>query len=419
MHELPRSRTLSLSLLAGCATAMAGPETGVQRIDIVASLRAEGPAGLARLLDRHDQMPEGRARDALANTIDAVAAQRYATVSRLFWYTDLEAAQVAAREQQRPILALRMLGRLDEDLSCANSRLFRTVLYANADLSKFLRDNFVLYWSSERPVPRVTIDYGDGRKIERTTTGNSAHYVLDDAGRVLDVLPGLYTPAVFKAELAGSVALAKQVRGKAEPELAVRQYHARASAHVDKVFAGLRGGTYALPSRSVVPWETEIARAERQTVTKGLIEIAELAEIGIDAGTVQTDDIQQWFTIGQRVWRPVQTEPYRAPKLDILDDRSRALITRLHNAGPETASVPDLTRVLARLERHVLADTALNQFRLRQEIRARLTRESLAFEALNEWIYAHVFATPKSDAWLGLRPRTDFTGLPGDGVVMP
>src|SRR6185436_1156286 len=114
---------------------------------------------------------------------------------------------------KRPILHLRMLGRLDEELSCANSRYFRTTLYANTEVAKLLREKFVLYWSSERPVPKVTIDMGDGRKIERTTTGNSAHYVLDANGNVLDVLPGLYAPALFKEELTKSLALAKQVRG--------------------------------------------------------------------------------------------------------------------------------------------------------------------------------------------------------------
>jgi len=91
-----------------------------------------------------------------------------------------------------------MLGNLDEDLSCANSRLFRATLYANQDVSRFLREHFILYWSSERPVPRVTIDYGNGHRLERTTAGNSAHYVLDEAGHVLDVLPGLYAPAAFR-----------------------------------------------------------------------------------------------------------------------------------------------------------------------------------------------------------------------------
>ncbi len=54
------------------------------------------------------------------------------------------------------------MGRLDEDLSCANSRFFRTTLYPDAAVADLLRDKFVLHWSSERDVPRVTVDFGDG-----------------------------------------------------------------------------------------------------------------------------------------------------------------------------------------------------------------------------------------------------------------
>ena len=72
-----------------------------------------------------------------------------------------------------------MLGRLEECLSCANSRIFRETLYANTQLSQWLRDRFILMWSTERPVPKVTIDFGDGRTIQTTTTGNSAHFIRD------------------------------------------------------------------------------------------------------------------------------------------------------------------------------------------------------------------------------------------------
>src|SRR5690348_758379 len=122
----------------------------------LAALRARGPAGLAELLARYDRASPAE-RDALADDVDAVAAQRYATVSRLYWFTELDRAEAEAHRTHRPILALRMLGDLRKDLSCANSRLFRVTLYANTEVSAFLRSHFVLYWSSERAVPTVTI----------------------------------------------------------------------------------------------------------------------------------------------------------------------------------------------------------------------------------------------------------------------
>lgn len=423
----------------------------------VAALRARGPAGLAELLARYDRASPSE-REALAASVDAVAAQRHATASRLYWFTELDRAEAEARRLHRPILALRMLGDLRSDLSCANSRLFRATLYANTEVSAFLRDHFVLYWSSERPVPTVTIDYGDGRKLIRTTTGNSAHYVLDEDGHVLDVLPGLYAPAVFEHELTASLALADRVRGKADAAR-VREtvaYHQAALAATARAFDRARGALYIggehhLLDRGAV--DSAIEQAQRATISKAVIEVPDLQRIGaIDPSTVPGDDAA-WAVIGQHVWAigsPAPIEPARTPPAAafrtrirraqprsvhvlgetlppppasvVLDAASRALIARLHNAGPaaQAATPAQLAEVIARLEHHIVADTALNQFTLRQAIRQHLTDGGDdSFESLNAWIYDAVFATPRSDAWLGLLPRSEFTGLPGDGVVTP
>ena len=435
MPNLMRS-TVPLGVAAGCAAAFlipGPPPAEAFAGDEIASLRAQGPAALAGLLARYDRLPAGVVRDELALTIDKVAAQRYATESRLYWYTDLAQAEAVARTAHRPILALRMLGRLDEDLSCANSRLFRTTLYANADVSKFLRDNFVLYWSSERPVPRVTIDFGDGRKIESTTTGNSAHYVLDEHGTVLDVLPGLYAPAIFKQELGKSVALAKRVRGLDAKRRAAAtvEFHRAAMEQREAAFASIRGTRYTPGDRDFV---APIERAQRATMAKASIEMRQLAQIGIDAGTISAADISQWATIGQRLWKlgestqprridfdqPRKPAPYGA--FATFDPQSVALIARLHNANRSRlpADANELQQLVVRLEHAVIADSALAELSLRTQIRSQIVATAdLRFDTLNAWIYANVFHTPKVDPWLGLLPRTDFTGLPGDGVVMP
>src|SRR5262249_39976534 len=178
-----------------------------------AQLRAAGPAGLDALFTAHDaeirgmlaggagqgQVPASWERVRAA--IDTVARQRDAHASHLFWYTDLSEARRAARAAHRPILSLRLLGNLDEELSCANSRYFRTALYANRAISNRLRGGWILHWESVRPAPHMTIDFGDGRRVERTVTGNSLHYVLDEDGNVLDVWPGLVSPAGFLGDL--------------------------------------------------------------------------------------------------------------------------------------------------------------------------------------------------------------------------
>ena len=127
----------------------------------------------------------------------------------LNWYTDLAAAITEARRTQRPILSLRLLGRLDQELSCANSRFFRRMLYPEPRIQRVLRERFVLHWESVRPVPIVTIDFGNGRKIVKPITGNSVHLVLDMYGRPVDALPGLVTPDVFLQQLEIAYALSR------------------------------------------------------------------------------------------------------------------------------------------------------------------------------------------------------------------
>jgi hypothetical protein len=56
--------------------------------------------------------------------LDEICAQKDAHTARLYWFTELAAAIAEARRTERPILSLRLLGRLDEELSCANSRFW-------------------------------------------------------------------------------------------------------------------------------------------------------------------------------------------------------------------------------------------------------------------------------------------------------
>ncbi|HEY0007157.1 MAG TPA: hypothetical protein VGB55_00395 [Tepidisphaeraceae bacterium] len=155
------------------------------------------PEQLARLLADFDANSLAEHPQAMHDQIDQAAGQKDAVRSRLFWYTDLNQALVAAKEQNKPVLSLRLLGRLDEELSCANSRFFRKTLYVDPALTALLRAQFILHWESLRPVPTITIDFGDGRQVKRTITGNSIHYILSPEGTVIDALPGMYDVRTF------------------------------------------------------------------------------------------------------------------------------------------------------------------------------------------------------------------------------
>ncbi len=201
----------------------------------------------------------------ISHAIDQVAAQKDAYASGLYWYTDWDAAVAAAKEQDKPILSLRLLGRLDEDYSCANSRFFRTALYPNALVKKLLSEDFILYWQSLRPVPRITIEMGDGRKIERTITGNSIHYVLDADGRILDAIPGMYAPRTFVEILT----TAKRLHGMNLSDETLARYQAdmaqRLASRWTRALAkrGVADATAALPGNQTWPTDQQYSYAAR------------------------------------------------------------------------------------------------------------------------------------------------------------
>ena len=189
--------------------------------DAITRLRAAGPDAMNAFLSAH---AERLHEPSVSAALDAICAQRGAASSRLFWYTDLEKARQAAQEQGRPILSLRLLGRLDDRESCANSRFFRKQLYAEDAVSEVLRSSFVLHWHSVRPVPKIRIDFGDGRVVGYPITGNSVHLVLDDNARPIDAIPGLYQPEAFIHCLHDSLSL-----GSRPSRQALVRYHARRS----------------------------------------------------------------------------------------------------------------------------------------------------------------------------------------------
>src|SRR5882762_9740276 len=100
--------------------------------------RKLGPRGLDAWIATYGTQPSPQ--------LDAVCGQKDAHTALLYWHTDLDAAVAEARRTARPILSLRLLGRLDEELSCANSRFFRKLLYPDTRVNQLLRQDYVLHW---------------------------------------------------------------------------------------------------------------------------------------------------------------------------------------------------------------------------------------------------------------------------------
>jgi hypothetical protein len=401
----------------------------------IAALRAMGPAGLNTLraihadeIKRHLSAPaatDDGAWQRLATALDSVSQQYDSAASGLYWYTDFEQAEAAALQSGKPILSLRLLGNLNEEFSCANSRFFRTVLYANAQVSSVLRERFILHWQSVRPVPRVTIDYGDGRKLERTLTGNSIHYILDAQARPIDALPGLYGPQVFLRELERAETVARKTVNQTDNARAesLRRYHqsrVEALTLAWKTDVQKTGGKMpeALAVENRADGQTPSARAaSRLAMSKAVTEVSIINSITYEAQLLATStDNETWNKIAA----------LHAPDAQ-LDASSIALMRRqslqqLEAQGTKAPSLQQQDEQLARLvsnfQQYLALDTVRNEYLMHTRLHAWLTsfrfRDNL--EGLNEKVYEELFLTPRSDPWLGLFSPDTYTALDGGGV---
>lgn len=340
----------------------------------------------------------------LAAALDMVAGQRDCYTSRLFWHTDLAAARRAAQQQGKPILSLRLLGNLTDELSCANSRFFRSTLYANHEVGNLLREHFVLHWESVRPVPRVTIDFGDGRKIETTVTGNSIHYVLDCQGRVLDALPGLYGPNAFRRELERGRQLAKDVSGLADADgqRELRSYHRQRTAEIQAAWrADLRQvGIEPVSTRQTRREPSEPPSPHAWTPEAAVTTDTVWMRLGaLHAGDAQLDQASAALIAAQR-----------------MNVQNAVLAGRL--AVSKAVVENPLLRMLASFQASLAVDTVRNEYLLHGQIHCWLAEANpVSLDALNDRVYAGLFATPKSDPWLGLLPANSYTGLENAGIV--
>jgi hypothetical protein len=104
------------------------------------------------------------------------------------------------------------------------------VLFSSADIAEYVNAGFEPVWVSVRPVPMVTIDFGNGHKVTRTLHGNIATSVCDSDGKVLDILPGIYQPGEYRKQLEQLVLLNVYARAGAPGqgfEATIKTYHQR------------------------------------------------------------------------------------------------------------------------------------------------------------------------------------------------
>ncbi len=386
MRHLRRLVVLGL-LVCGFTTLQAmskPPEKGNMDID---ALRDMGPKGLAILMEKHralidtvsgGQAPAPAEWEHISRTIDAVAMQKDAHLSGLYWHTDIEKARSAAQASGRPILSLRLLGTLDSELSCANSRFFRTALYANQAVASYLRDHYVLHWQSVRAVPVITIDFGDGREIQSTITGNSIHYILDPQGRLIDGLPGMYGPAAFLSHLKEARAIVDELPATDAFQAALASWHTKRMEAIDAT------------------WTEDMRRLGRSETPQ---------------------------TASDNTWRRLAALHLADARLDessrrmIQSKHSHLALLAMDNARSKAVVESPLLRLVRTFERSIAEDTVRNEHTMHRQIHAWLAEGQPDVDAFNHRVYAQLFLTPADDPWLGLLPRDGYNALPNNGVV--
>lgn len=382
----------------------------------IKELRAMGSEGLDAMFGKYSAdidrfLKTGEATDdwkRISAAIDAVAMQKDAYTSHLYWYTDLEAAKAIAKKQNKPILTLRLLGNLNEEFSCANSRLFRSILYPNADVSKYLRENYILHWKSVRPAPRITIDFGDGRKIERTITGNSIHYVLNPDGAIIDAIPGLYSPSAFlgyvkNADLAWENASTKAPKEQTRLLMEYRK----------KSFDAIKKGR----EQAVTTAGVELTETQSGTLAILAAPMAVAKMVVVDEYSILRvyDDFAKFEpSIKFDDWDKLAK--IYASNAD-LDANSIAMIRRQNAKTGLTKA--EFDGLFAKLDSFIALDATRNDFLFHAKLYDWLNqpRGVGELEAFNARVYDQLFRTPNTDKWLGLYSSDVYTALDGNGII--
>ncbi len=311
---------------------------------------------------------------------DAVAGQRDSHFSGLYWHADLATALEVAKRENKPILSLRLLGKLTDELSCANSRFFRTTLYPHAAVRSLLAERFVLHWQSVRAVPIITIDFGDGRSIKRTITGNSLHLVLDARGRTVDVLPGLYGAGFFARVLQQSEPVVKQL------------------VNLDDLHFGRELAKFH--QQQLSDQETRWSEDWRQLKAESVPKLG--AEL----------DDAMWATLAQRYQREVAFDGATVAAVRSKQPADVAGLMAMTKSGTEMGPM----RLIQNLIPLIGQDSVKNEYNMHRQIHQWMAKVRFPdHDVLVARVYDELFLSPLNDPWYGLSKPDVYSAVENDG----
>ncbi len=175
------------------------------------------------------------------------------------------------------------------------------MLLSDENTVKWLTENFVLSWEMVREPAKVTIDFGNGKKLERTLAGNTAFYLTTSDGTVVDVYPGVYTPEDFKKVVQSGLALAWDAQDKSarDRESFVRDWHTAAFYRAYQSESAKTTGSKMyvesplLNAMALAGPEPPPTRVVATTASKGMVESPLLNSLGKSPRALSVRDLPE------------------------------------------------------------------------------------------------------------------------------
>ena len=105
------------------------------------------------------------------------------------------------------------------------------MLFSNPSIVLTMNSLFENTWQSMRPVPTMSLDFGNGRTVKRTMHGNIATVICTPDEKVVDIIGGLLSPAAYSARLIEAAAIAQKLEAMSASEqlAALKRFHQRSN----------------------------------------------------------------------------------------------------------------------------------------------------------------------------------------------
>lgn len=250
------------------------------------------------------------------------------------------------------------------------------MLFSKEEIAAYINENFEPVWVSVRPVPIIKVDFGNGNVLTRTLHGNIATYACDSYGKVLDVLPGIYTPEQYQTGLGQLSLLWQYVRRADGTTVAAKleDYHRRQATRLSQ-------------------GKSPVQLAEAMT---------DMSKARIEGGSKRIIMITNDLPFGSLRARTDIANASRAATVEAMDSASARAggkaFESSSSAGGKAVTVDQLVNALRK-------DTALNESDRRLLIHQKLLADGqVRPEIIVKWLYREVLHADLDDPYLGLGP---------------